>query len=62
MEEQSQDNIHRKVPLNILLMDSQSKQLEHYATLYQITKTQIISEALQYWFAAQRRSEKDGVV
>jgi transcriptional regulator of met regulon len=62
MEEQVLDNINRKIPLNILLMDSQSKQLEHYANLYHITKTQIISEALQYWFAAQRRGEKDGVV
>jgi hypothetical protein len=60
MEEQ--EVLSKKVPLNILLIDSQSKQLEHYALQYGITKTQIISEALQYWFAAQRRGEKDGVV
>ncbi len=62
MEEQVQEAINKKTPLNILILDSQSRQLEHYAQLYGITKTQIISEALQYWFAAQRRGEKDGVV
>lgn len=60
MEEQ--EILVKKVPLNILLIDSQSKQLEYYALHYKTTKTQIISEALQYWFAAQRRGEKDGVV
>lgn len=62
MADQAQETINKKVPLNILIIDSQSRQLEHYSELYGITKTQIISEALQYWFAAQRRGEKDGVV
>jgi hypothetical protein len=62
MEDQVQEAINKKIPLNLLIIDSQSRQLEHYAQLYKITKTQIISEALQYWFAAQRRGEKDGVV